>query len=100
MLLAGFMNPITNGPVLAMFQSTVAPDMQGRVFTVIGSLSAAASPLGLAIAGPVADALGIQTWFIVGGATCILMGVGAFFVPAIVHLEDQPQKNGTLAVES
>jgi len=45
MLLAGFMNPITNGPTFAVIQSVVAPEMQGRVFTVIGSLTAAMSPL-------------------------------------------------------
>jgi DHA3 family macrolide efflux protein-like MFS transporter len=91
MLFAGFMNPITNGPFMAIFQSAVAPDMQGRVFTVIGSMTAAASPLGLALAGPVADVLGIQAWFIVGGVSCILMGVGCFFVPTIMHLEDQAE---------
>jgi DHA3 family macrolide efflux protein-like MFS transporter len=88
MLLAGFMNPITNGPVFAVIQSVVAPEMQGRVFTVIGSLTAAMSPLGMAVAGPVADAFGVQVWFVMGGAVCVLMGLSAFCVPAIVHLED------------
>ena len=54
----GFMNPITNGPLFAVIQAKVAPDMQGRVFTVMMSASSAMSPLGLAIAGPVADRLG------------------------------------------
>ncbi len=58
MFVAGFMNPITNGPVFAIFQSVVAPDMQGRVFTVLGSVTAAMSPLGMIIAGPVADTFG------------------------------------------
>ena len=88
MLLAGFMNPITNGPTFAVIQSVVAPEMQGRVFTVIGSLTAAMSPLGMAIAGPVADAFGVQVWFVMGGVVCVLMGLIAFFIPAIVHLED------------
>ena len=88
MLLAGFMNPITNGPTFAVIQSVVAPEMQGRVFTVIGSLTAAMSPLGMAIAGPVADAFGVQVWFVMGGVVCVLMGLSAFFIPAIVHLED------------
>jgi DHA3 family macrolide efflux protein-like MFS transporter len=90
MILAGFMNPITNGPVFAVIQSVVAPEMQGRVFTVIGSITSAMSPLGMAIAGPVADAFGVQTWFVVGGIVCALMGMSAFFMPAVVHLEDRP----------
>ena len=83
----GFMQPICNGPLLATVQASVAPELQGRVFTVINSLVTAMSPLGLAIAGPVVDALGTQVWFLLGGVACVLMGVGSFFVPAIVHLE-------------
>jgi hypothetical protein len=44
-------------------------------------------PLSLAVAGPVADVVGIQVWYVVGGVTFALMGVGAFFVPVIVNLE-------------
>ena len=32
--LAGFMMPLTNGPIMALLQSIVAPEMQGRVFTL------------------------------------------------------------------
>ena len=82
------MNPLINGPFAAVLQATVAPDMQGRVFTLVGSLSAAMMPLSLAVAGPVADAIGIQPWYIIGGALFALLGLGSFLVPAIVHLED------------
>jgi DHA3 family macrolide efflux protein-like MFS transporter len=88
MLLAGFMNVITNGPAFALIQAVVEPDMQGRVFTVMMSLTGAMSPLGMAVAGPVADAFGVQVWFVMGGVVCVLMGLSAFFIPAIVHLED------------
>jgi DHA3 family macrolide efflux protein-like MFS transporter len=88
MFVAGFMNPITNGPVMAIVQAIVPPEMQGRVFTVIGSLAGAMSPLGMLIAGPVADAVGVRFWYVMGGAVCLLMGAMAFGIPAIVHLED------------
>ncbi len=39
--LAAFMLPITNGPLMAVMQAVVAPDMQGRVFTLMGSVSTA-----------------------------------------------------------
>jgi DHA3 family macrolide efflux protein-like MFS transporter len=86
-LVAGFMNPLVNGPLFAILQTTVAPEMQGRVFTVIGSLSSAMTPLSLAIAGPVADVVGVRPWFVMGGVLCVLMGLGACFVPVIVNLE-------------
>jgi DHA3 family macrolide efflux protein-like MFS transporter len=88
LFLATAMMAISNGPAFALFQTIVAPEMQARVFTVIGSMSAAMAPLGMAVAGPVADALGVRFWYVTGGAVCILMAVGAFFVPAIMHLED------------
>lgn len=89
MFLAGVMNPITNGPIFSILQSSVDPGMQGRVFALVQSMATAATPLGMLIAGPVADALGVRVWYGVGGLGCLLMGLGSFFVPAIVHLEDE-----------
>jgi DHA3 family macrolide efflux protein-like MFS transporter len=62
--------------------------MQGRVFSLIGSFASVVSPLGMLIAGPVADAFGVRTWFIVGSLGCIIMGIVALFIPAIIHLEE------------
>ena len=61
--------------------------MQGRVFTLVGSLSSAMMPLSLVVAGPVADAVGIRMWYVVGGAIFALIGAGAFLVPTIVNIE-------------
>lgn len=88
MCLTGFMHPIANGPILAVAQAVVAPDMQGRVFSLIGSVSSGMTPLGLAIAGPVADALGVNIWFIVGGIVTAAMGFAGFLIPAVVNIED------------
>jgi DHA3 family macrolide efflux protein-like MFS transporter len=85
----GFLNPIGNGSLIAVMQGAIPPEMQGRVLTLVMSLVTAASPLGLAVAGPVADALGVQVWFLIGGLAGILLMGGAFFVPAIMQLEEQ-----------
>lgn len=87
----GFMSPIANGPISAVVQSTVAPEIQGRVFSLFGSLATGASPLGLALAGPLSDLFGIQLWFTLGGLGLLLMGCGGFFVPAILDLEKGPK---------
>jgi DHA3 family macrolide efflux protein-like MFS transporter len=84
----GITNPITNGPFFAIMQTVVTPSLQGRVFTVIGSVSSGMAPLGLAIAGPVADRFGVQLWYMVGGLTCLLMAVVILFSPAMMRLED------------
>ena len=98
--LAGVMFPIANGPVLAIVQAKVAPHMQGRVLTLMSSAAAAASPLGLLIAGPVADLLSVNIWFVAGGIVCLLAGVVGFFVPVIARIEDYigPSAEGERAV--
>ena len=88
MLLTGVMNPIANGPLHAIFQSAVAPEMQGRVFAVIGSACSAMAPLGMAIAGPVADWLGVQSWYVMAGASCIVMAVWGLLNPAVMNIEN------------
>jgi MFS transporter, DHA3 family, macrolide efflux protein len=89
MAVAGVSHPITNGPFQAIIQSRVAPEMQGRVFTLVASLSTAAVPLSMLVAGPAADAFGPRVLYVFGGAGCLLMGVVGFFVPAMQHLEDE-----------
>jgi DHA3 family macrolide efflux protein-like MFS transporter len=79
---------LTNGPIHAILQSVVDPNMQGRVFTLIGSVATAMTPIGLALAGPLADLMGVQTWFVAGGTVTLLMAVFALMVPAIYRLED------------
>ena len=86
--LAASMIPLVNGPVHAILQSAVEPEMQGRVFTLVGSLSSAMAPLGLIIAGPVADAIGVQSWYVIGGLACVLMAVVGYFIPAVMNIED------------
>lgn len=88
MFYLGVMNVIVNGPLLAAAQAVVAPEMQGRVFTLIQTAAMAMSPIGLLIAGPVADKLGVQTWFIIGGVVTLSMGVVGLFIPAIMHFEE------------
>lgn len=92
----GIMNPITNGPLTAILQTAVAPEVQGRVFSVVGSLADLVSPLGLALAGPIADLFGVQVWFLLGGLGLIFMGTVGFFIPSLVHIEEGPKQQETV----
>ncbi len=94
-LIVGIMQPITNGPIFAVMQSTVAPDMQARVFSLLGSAAAGMSPIGLLIAGPISDKFGIQTWFLLGGTLCILMAVIGLFIPALKNIEQTSADEST-----
>jgi DHA3 family macrolide efflux protein-like MFS transporter len=85
----GFMTPITNGPLFAALQSLVAPEMQGRVLSLIGSVASAMSPLSLAVAGPLADVFGIRVWYVIAGVASVAMAVAMSFIPAVVHIEER-----------
>ena len=84
MALFGFLNPIINGPLFALLQDKVEPEIQGRVFSFLHAGASLASPLGLAIAGPLSDATNSQFWFIMGGILTSLGGIVSFMIPSIV----------------
>lgn len=87
-VLLGVTIPCVNGPIQAVLQATVAPEFQGRVFTLYTSAAGAMTPLGFAIAAPVAELLGVHAWYLAGGVACVAMGVAGFLVPSIARIED------------
>ena len=91
-ILAGITQPLTNGGVGAIMQSSIAPEMQGRVMGLLSAGTSAMAPLGLVIAGPMADKLGIQFPFIVAGVVTILMGIAGFLIPAVMNVEEEGQQ--------
>jgi DHA3 family macrolide efflux protein-like MFS transporter len=86
-IILGLMLPIANGPIGALMQSIIRPDMQGRVMSFVNSGATAISPLGLLLAGPFSDWLGIRVWFWAGGILCVLIAIAAFFRPIIMNVE-------------
>jgi DHA3 family macrolide efflux protein-like MFS transporter len=87
-VMLGVMMPVANGPIGALLQSVVRPDMQGRVMSLLSSGATAIAPLGLLIAGPFSDWLGIRIWFWAGGLLCVLIALSAFFRPVIMNVEE------------
>jgi len=87
--LLGVMISMVDGPMHALMQSTIPPQMQGRVFALLGSLFSLTAPIGLALAGPLSDMFGIRIWFLVAGGLCIVTAVWGLTVPALIHIEDQ-----------
>jgi DHA3 family macrolide efflux protein-like MFS transporter len=87
--LAGLMMAFANGPLMAILQATVAPSMQGRVFTLLGSGATAMMPLGLAVAGPLADVIGVRTWFVLGGVVTLAAGIGGLFMRSLADIEQE-----------
>ena len=96
---SGFMMSF-NGAAYAVLQTTIAPEMQGRVFTLIASLTTGIAPVSLAVAGPLAEQFGVQFWYIVGGVVCVLMGSIALTIPSVVNAEQLAAERATILVGS
>jgi DHA3 family macrolide efflux protein-like MFS transporter len=88
-LLWGFSRPIIDGLIFAILQSTLPPEVLGRVFSLMLSACAAMTPLGLLVAGPVADTLGVQAWFVLTGTLTLSASALGFTIPAVRKLEDK-----------
>lgn len=76
--LMGAAAPLFNGPYMAMIQKTYEPELLGRVLSFVTSIGLLSSPIGLALAGPVADRFGVQVWFFLSGVIVALIGIFIF----------------------
>jgi len=85
----GVMNSISNGALTAVIQAAVPHEMQGRVMSILISGATAASPLGLAAAGPLADRFGVPLWYVLAGAVMVAVSLLFFAVPGFLHLGER-----------
>jgi MFS transporter, DHA3 family, macrolide efflux protein len=65
--------PISNGCSQAIWQTKVAPDIQGRVFAIRRMIAYSIMPLSYALAGPLAEQL-FEPWMAEGGALASRLG--------------------------
>ena len=66
-------------PTTAYMQKTIAPEKLGRAFSLMTLLSSAAMPLGLLVAGPMAEQIGVHIWFLVTGLGVTVIALAAMF---------------------
>lgn len=109
-----FSIPLASGPSQALFQSKVAPGVQGRVFAIRMMISRSMMPLAFLLAGPLSDKIfeplmqsggrltqiglgnllgagpgrGTGLIFIIAATILILASLGAFMYKPIRNLED------------
>jgi H+ antiporter protein len=79
-------------PIYNYVMQTRAPQhLRGRVVGVMGSLAYAAGPLGLVVAGPLADAAGLHATFLALSLPMLLLGVISIWLPALRDLDRAPE---------
>ena len=75
-------------PIYNYVMQTRAPQhLRGRVVGVMGSLAYAAGPLGLILAGPLADSAGLKTTFLALALPMLVLGLVALGLPSLRELD-------------
>lgn len=75
-------------PIYNYVMQTKAPQhLRGRVVGVMGSLAYAAGPLGLIVAGPLADSVGLHATFLALSLPMLVLGLVAVGLPALRQLD-------------
>ena len=64
-----------NVPVMAYVQESIAPEMMGKVFSLLMTAMTLSMPIGLLVAGPVVEVIGVNTWFFWSGVALIVNAV-------------------------
>lgn len=60
-------------PLTAYIQETVAAEKMGRAFSVLTLISSVTMPVGLLISSPIAEKVGVNTWFFISGVSMVLI---------------------------
>ncbi|MDL2252764.1 MFS transporter [Ruminococcaceae bacterium OttesenSCG-928-I18] len=64
-----------NVPLMAYIQQSTPPEMMGKVFSLLMTAMTLAMPIGLLVAGPVCEMVGVDTWFFGSGIVMIVAGI-------------------------
>ena len=62
---------IFNVPYMAYIQESTPPEVLGKVFSLLMTAMTVAMPIGLLVAGPAVEAVGVDTWFFWSGVAMI-----------------------------
>ena len=82
-----------NVPLMAYTQETIAPEKMGKVFSLLMTGMTLAMPIGLLVAGPVSEIIGIDRWFLWSGIALVFTGI-------ICRILTKPYDNQTRKLES
>jgi DHA3 family macrolide efflux protein-like MFS transporter len=78
--LMGASGTCMNVPVTVYIQEAIAPEMLGKVFSLLTTTVTLATPIGLVLAGPLSEAAGVDTWFLWSGLALVGVGILCYFL--------------------
>jgi DHA3 family macrolide efflux protein-like MFS transporter len=91
-VLSGMTYILGNGPLTALLQTTIPPHLQGRVLSLMNTVTGVAAPIGLAVATPLGEQVGVRWLFVILGVLGAAVGLLGFVSPAIRQLDNATER--------
>jgi DHA3 family macrolide efflux protein-like MFS transporter len=82
MFTIGLLVPLFSTPFTTLIQETVEPEKHGRVFSYVAIVTALGNPIGMAVFGPLADVISVESLFIATGAVGVAVMTIAIMLPS------------------
>ena len=76
-----------NGPLITLVQKNVPGEKTGRALGFVTAAFGLASPIGIAVGGVLAEAIGIAPFFLVDGLVCIVLGALVYLPKSVRALD-------------
>lgn len=86
-VMSGISFAFGNAPLTALLQTTIPHQLQGRVLALMTTIMALAAPIGLALAAPVGEWVGVRGVFFIAGVLGALASLAGFLSPALLALD-------------
>lgn len=94
--LAGIATPFYSTLLMAMIQQSFPPTQLGRILGVLNSIMSITGPVGLIFAGPLADSIGVEKLFTIGGIGTLICGLIMWLLPSARQYDVTLQQSHTL----
>ena len=88
-VMSGMTYVLGNGPLLTLVQTTVPNHLQGRVLSLLSTITGLAAPIGLAFASPLGESIGIRWLFVLTGTLGGLVMLSGFLSPVLRQMNRQ-----------
>jgi len=87
----GAMVSMLNGTFIAHIQTIIAPELMGRVLSLVTTFAIVATPIGLLLIGPLTDLVGFMPVFL--GVGIVLPSISLFVITSLKDVDFEAQKN-------
>lgn len=80
-----------NGPLMTLTQRNVPDDKMGRAMGLLTAAMGLATPIGVALGGVLAEAIGVAPFFVVDGLACLALGL-VLYLPKSIRALDKRER--------